>query len=72
MIRVACREVTDEPHHHSRRVASCELPRGEPRARDRFGAEVYAELKRVRGWLQEHPASDQLFAYLRDEDPYRV
>ena len=40
--------------------------------RDRFGTEVYAELKRVRGWLQEHPASDQLFAYLRDEDPYRV
>lgn len=38
----------------------------------RFGAEDYAELQRLRCWLAQHPQRAALLAYLSDEDPYRL
>lgn len=38
---------------------------------DRFGAADYAEIKRVRAWIRQHPHAAGLLAYLTDEDPYR-
>ena len=38
---------------------------------DRFGAEDYARLKELRGWLDQHPQRGALLAYLTDKDPYR-
>jgi len=39
---------------------------------DRFGADNYAEIKRIRLWLDNHPNKQDLFAYLTDKDPYDV
>jgi Zn-finger nucleic acid-binding protein len=39
---------------------------------ERFGAEDYAEIQRVRQWLAEHPHRSALLAYLMDTDPYRA
>jgi Zn-finger nucleic acid-binding protein len=38
---------------------------------DRFGLEDYAEIKRIRAWIRQHPHGEGLLAYLTDEDPYR-
>ena len=38
---------------------------------DRFGPEDYAEIKRIRAWLKQHPHGANLLAYLTDEDPYK-
>jgi Zn-finger nucleic acid-binding protein len=38
---------------------------------ERFG-EDYAELKRVRAWIVQHPKRAELLAYLSDRDPYRA
>ena len=35
----------------------------------RFGADDYAELKRVRQWLDEHPHKQEILAYLNDAAP---
>jgi Zn-finger nucleic acid-binding protein len=35
----------------------------------KFGAEDYAEIKRVRAWLGEHKYKHELLAYLTDPDP---
>ena len=39
---------------------------------ERFGAADYAEVQRVKAWLDAHPARSMLLAYLADEDPYRL
>ncbi len=39
---------------------------------ERFGAEDYAEIKRLKAWLAQHPNGPALLAYLNDPDPYRV
>ncbi|HYE66219.1 MAG TPA: zf-TFIIB domain-containing protein [Pyrinomonadaceae bacterium] len=36
---------------------------------NRFGAEDYAEIKRVRAWLDAHQKKHELLAYLTDENP---
>ncbi len=38
----------------------------------RFGEDDYAEIKRVRGWLDQHPSKHELLAYLTDKDPLSV
>jgi len=40
--------------------------------RDRFGADDYAEIQRIRQWLTEHPNGAILLAYLTDRDPYMI
>ena len=39
---------------------------------NRFGAEDYAELKRMRAWLDAHQNKQELLAYLTDKDPLNV
>jgi Zn-finger nucleic acid-binding protein len=39
---------------------------------DRFGEEDYAEIKRIRHWLDSKTNREQLIAYLTDRDPYDV
>lgn len=36
---------------------------------NKFGAGDYAEIKRVRAWLDAHPRRHELLAYLTDRDP---
>jgi hypothetical protein len=36
----------------------------------RFGAEDYAEIKRIRWWLETKMNREELLAYLIDRDPY--
>jgi Zn-finger nucleic acid-binding protein len=36
----------------------------------RFGADDYAEIKRIRWWLDEKTNREELLAYLTDRDPY--
>jgi len=38
----------------------------------RFGAEDYAELARMRRWLDARPNRAELLAYLTDLDPFDV
>ena len=38
----------------------------------RFGNQDYAEIKRVRAWLDNSPNKQYLLAYLTDSDPYDV
>jgi len=38
---------------------------------DRFGAEDYAEIKRIKVWLTEHSQGQHLLAYLTDPNPYK-
>lgn len=38
----------------------------------KFGAEDYAEIKRVRDWLGGHARKQELLAYLTDDDPLSV
>jgi Zn-finger nucleic acid-binding protein len=38
----------------------------------RFGAEDYAEVTRIRAWLEAHPKRPELLAYLTDTDPFAV
>lgn len=35
-----------------------------------FGGENYAELQRIRAWLESQPARDSMIRYLTDPDPY--
>ena len=37
---------------------------------ERFGAEDYERIKKLRAWLSDHPNRSTLLAYLMDEDPY--
>jgi hypothetical protein len=39
---------------------------------ERFGAEDYAEIRRVKAWLDAHAQRSSLLAYLSEEDPYRL
>jgi Zn-finger nucleic acid-binding protein len=39
---------------------------------NRFGVEDYAELKRIRTWLDRHENKQLLLAYLTDKDPFEV
>jgi Zn-finger nucleic acid-binding protein len=39
---------------------------------ERFGAEDYAEIQRIKQWLAEHPQGPILMAYLTDRDPYNT
>ncbi|MBC8029523.1 MAG: zf-TFIIB domain-containing protein [Pyrinomonadaceae bacterium] len=38
----------------------------------KFGAEDYAEIKRIRDWLEGHDKKHELLAYLTDDDPLNV
>jgi len=38
----------------------------------RFGQQDYAEIKRIRAWLDNHAQKQYLVAYLTDVDPYDV
>jgi Zn-finger nucleic acid-binding protein len=38
---------------------------------ERFGASDYHRIQDMRAWLQGHPNSDSLLAYLTDRDPYK-
>jgi Zn-finger nucleic acid-binding protein len=40
--------------------------------RERFGADDYAEIRRIRQWLTDHPNGATLLAYLTDRDPYAL
>lgn len=40
--------------------------------REKFGAHDYAEIRRIRTWMRQHPQSQMLLAYLQSEDPYRM
>lgn len=37
---------------------------------EKFGEQDYAEIKRIREWLEQHPQRSSLLAYLIEEDPY--
>jgi Zn-finger nucleic acid-binding protein len=37
----------------------------------KFGTADYAEIQRIRAWLQQHPERDRLIAYLINENPYK-
>jgi hypothetical protein len=39
---------------------------------NRFGADDYMEVKRIRAWLDNHLNKQDLIAYLTDKDPYNV
>lgn len=39
---------------------------------NRFGAEDYAEIKRIRHWLEGKTNREELLAYLIDRDPFNV
>ena len=39
---------------------------------DRFGADDYAEIKRIRYWLETRTNREELLAFLIDKDPYEV
>jgi hypothetical protein len=39
---------------------------------DRFGEEDYAEIRRVRHWLDTKTNREELIAYLLDKEPYNV
>ena len=39
---------------------------------DRFGADDYEEIKRIRWWLDEKTNREELLAYLIDKDPFGV
>lgn len=38
----------------------------------RFGMDDYAQIKRVRNWIQKHPQKENLMRFLIDEDPYSI
>ncbi len=38
----------------------------------RFGADDYAEIKRIRAWLDTRPNKEEFLAYLTDKDPFDV
>ena len=38
----------------------------------RFGADDYAEVQRIRRWLDTKTNREELLAYLTDKDPYGV
>lgn len=38
----------------------------------KFGADDYAEIKRVRDWLEGHEKKHELLAYLTDDDPLSI
>jgi Zn-finger nucleic acid-binding protein len=39
---------------------------------DRFGADDYADIKRIRYWLETRTNREELLAFLIDKDPYEV
>ena len=39
---------------------------------DRFGEEDYAEIRRMRHWLDTKTNREELIAYLTDKEPYNV
>jgi len=39
---------------------------------NRLGAEVYAEAKSIREWLQQQPQKQAILSFLADDDPYKV
>lgn len=39
---------------------------------DRLGADDYAEISRIRTWLNTHPQQSRLMAYIMDQDPYTM
>jgi len=39
---------------------------------DRFGADDYTEIKRIRYWLDTKTNREELLAFLIDKDPYEV
>lgn len=39
---------------------------------EKFGCDDYAEVKKIRQWLNLHPKKSDLLAYLTDPDPYHV
>ena len=39
---------------------------------EKFGADDYAEIRRVKDWLRQHPARQMLLAYLAHDDPYAI
>jgi Zn-finger nucleic acid-binding protein len=39
---------------------------------DRFGAEDYAEVRRIRHWLDAKTNREELIAYLTDKEPYNI
>jgi Zn-finger nucleic acid-binding protein len=38
---------------------------------ERFGADDYARVREIRAWIQSHPQSAMLLAYLYAKDPYQ-
>ncbi len=38
---------------------------------ERFGADDYAEVRRIRAWLDAHPQRSFLLTYLSSDDPYK-
>jgi len=39
---------------------------------EKFGAEDYERIKRIREWLEDHPRKGMMFAFLQADDPYKI
>ncbi len=39
---------------------------------EKFGADDYDQIKKVREWIKDHPRKGMLIAYLQASDPYKV
>ena len=39
---------------------------------EKFGADDYEHIKKVREWMKDHPRKGMLIAYLQASDPYKV
>lgn len=39
---------------------------------EKFGAEDYEHIKKIREWVNEHPKKAMLIAFLQSSDPYKV
>ena len=39
---------------------------------ERFGEEDYSRIQNIRGWIENHPKSAYLMAYLTDKEPLRI
>lgn len=72
------RNLHDDVHHFFTATWQRQVRQEEHRRRmaeiytARFGSEDYAELRRIRAWLDGHAQRSSLLAYLSEDDPYRL
>ncbi|MFW6357853.1 MAG: zf-TFIIB domain-containing protein [Chroococcales cyanobacterium] len=72
------RNLHDEIHHFftqqwQKEVRKSEMKRNLSQLYEqKFGKADYAEVKRIRSWLENHPQRLALLAFINDEDPYQL